>query len=96
MPIIDCDTKKLKDYSKEIMSLSNDFNKIINNLYAQIDSIDKNDINWNGYNPKDFINEVYLDKSFYNSLYEDLILYSNNCQLSSQIIEDSIRDTNDE
>ena len=96
MPIIDCDTKKLKDYGKEMMLYANDFKKIINHLYSQIDNIDKTDINWNQYNPKDFINEVYLDKSFFDSLYDELITYSTNCQLSSQIIEESIRNTIDE
>ncbi len=91
MANIDCDTKKIKSCGEDIITLSEEFNQLIETLFKRIDSINKIDDGWHGLDADRYVNMVLKDKDIYTLFYEQLKDYGNKYIKAAEIIDNTIR-----
>lgn len=91
MANINCDTKKIKSCGEDIITLSDDFNQLIETLFKRIDSINKIDDGWHGEDANRYVDTVLKDKDIYVQFYEQLKDYGSKYIKASEILENTIK-----
>ena len=90
MSIIECDTKKIHTCGEDIVSLSEDFEAIIENLFSNIMKLETDEI-WVGDDAQKYIQNVVKDKDMYINLYNELKKLGIHFQESADKLEETIR-----
>lgn len=91
MANIDCDTKKIKSCGEDIVTLSDEFNQLIETLFKRIDNINKIDDGWHGEDANKYVETVLKDKDIYTTFYEQLKDYGNKYIKAAEILETAIK-----
>lgn len=91
MANINCDTKKIKNCGEDIITLSDDFNQLIDTLFKRIDSINKVDDGWHGEDADKYVTTVLKDKEIYTLFYNQLKEYGNTYIKAAEILDNTIK-----
>lgn len=83
--------QKIKSCGEDIITLSDEFNQLIETLFKRIDSINKIDDGWHGEDANKYVETVLKDKDIYTQFYEQLKEYGNKYIKSAEILESAIK-----
>lgn len=91
MAYIECDTKKLYSCGEDILTLTEDFKDIIEDLYIRLNNINKNENCWQGIDADKYVESVLKDKEVYTDFYNQLVKYGQLMKETAIKFDDTIK-----